>query len=557
MTDYGPLSFDQPVEVQAICTGPGGTVYTDTVVIDPGPCPGGTTFEITEQPQSVQATVGSQIDLGGAATGLVTWQSSSSSSGPWTPTVKPAVVTSTNDGMFFRFCDTDTGLICSNVVQVSSPSTSILCQPWAMDIPRSDPTPISLTNNRREIRSLSDWNSTWPTAQPGDVLVFTGPSGSTITGPFDLRGNDADGSGPNVEGVPGNHITITCDPGITLTAPASGFNTVLSVRATKHVDVINCTIDGGIFGLVYRCVRGTAGSRNRIANNTVRNTRDAHIAVQGWFTNVSQGGFTGAIGESTFVDIYDNVVHGSPTNSGQSEGIYFGTGSPSRAFQDRTHDVRAWRNEIYDIASDGFDIKPGLLNVEVTDNYIHDLVFGGSPCCPVAGISALYSVGAVPAGFPSDPNVLIARNRISNLSGFAGGLRAIDVGYGGVTVESNLGWGSNNTAFIRVQTEDLYGPPGGGLTPITIRCNSSTVPTVEVVNQGGVPLPGINQDDNIPGQHAATFIGPTTGTADAGEGPGSGLALSAGTGGQGSSGCTDATGCTANSPSDQGALAVP
>lgn len=122
MTDYGPVGFIEPIEVQAICTGPGGTVYTDTATITPG-CtgPGGTTFEITEQPVDQTGIAGQTIDLGGAANGTIQWQTSSTAAGPWADiATPPATVTVGNAGTYYRFCGTgaDSGT-CSNVVTIN------------------------------------------------------------------------------------------------------------------------------------------------------------------------------------------------------------------------------------------------------------------------------------------------------------------------------------------------------------------------------------------------------------------------------------------------------
>lgn len=371
-------------------------------------------------------------------------------------------------------------------IESATPTTGI-------GVPGGPVEPISTTGRVVTFGSLAEFNTKKGGLAAGDIFTATGPPGTVLSGPFTLE---------RVAGEPGNHVTLTCAEGVRLTS-STGDGSV-KIQHSAHTDLINCSIGGDRFGVFYRGNTGSPGAPARIAGNTVTDTQDGHIAVRAAWGDPST--------VSAYVDVFNNSISGSPGNSGQSEGVYLGDGSlPGQT--DRTHHIRVYGNEIFDLTSDAVDIKPGVTDFQVTDNYIHDLDFHSVPCCPVAAISVLYGIDPVPGGFTNNANGIIANNRIENLNR----LRAISVGYGGVLVEGNTGV-NTGTDFVRIQTETQYGPPGGGLTDIVIRCNT-TSQTITRVPRAGQTMPTIVEEDNGP---TPTDCPPSVAPAGGGE-PGAAL----------------------------------
>ncbi len=423
------------------------------------------------------------------------------------------------------------------------PST-ILCQPFLIDtlaMPDCVPTGLGIT---REVYDEPTFNNAKEIANPGDVIRFVAhpTTGATdLVGYFDWRGDNvsppAGGAAPATDGASGSHICITADPGVRLV----GVNTatpVLDVRGADYIDVINVTTIGGFTGIRMLSVNGDANSRCRIAGCDVSETESSRIVVQGWFT--------GNYDPSSFVDVFLNEVHTpSATTSTPyySEGIYVGRGTPR--WVDRTNNVKVYANHIHNLTSEGIEIKPGVTSFEVTDNYLHDFNFAFGPGneSPTSAITVLYAnlagAGATtpPVDIPTADGY-IARNRIHGLTA----LNPFSVGYGGLTFESNIGWDYVNHMF-RVRTEQPYAPAGVTPQPIALNCNTAQGQLLEVFDPDGFN-PVVTQSGNVDQSNPLAYIGPTTGTADAGEGPGSGFAPPAGT--TGGAGCTDATGCTGN-----------
>ena len=441
--------------------------------------------------------------------------------------------------------------------------TTVLCQTWPIDVPVADPTPISQTDNVRYFESAAEFvNLVQTNLQPGDILWGRKPTSAPagdyrMQGIFRMRGSNASPGDTTANGTATNRITVTTDPDVILQGPTLANNPnlwgTLDILGVNYVDVINTRIEGGLFGLRYHSAQGDAANYCRIWNNEIYDTFNAHVAIQGWYTSAHTP-------HSQYIDLYRNRIHGVDpvsTDPWYTEGIYLGSSSPG--WVDRTRDIRIRQNEIWDIGADAVDAKPGVTEVDIEENYFHDFNFQVAPFgdAPNGVISINYAGGAsgsAPAGFQTDNNITIARNRVRDWSTFY----AVAIGYGGTEVSANIFWGSPGDPVIRTRSEQPFAPTGDTPSPIVLTCNSAPAGTDLhfLYNPSGYPAPTITEDDNIPGQHAATYIGPTTGTADAGEGHGSGFALQAGTGGQGSAGCTDATGCTANVPPDQGALAV-
>jgi hypothetical protein len=388
--------------------------------------------------------------------------------------------------------------------------------------------------------SVADFNNAKTTLRG---LAGGGPTGGhvlrfkqTLTGVrIDARGALVSGGGNDLPaGVPGNHNTITRDPGVELVGVAGDLNNegTLDVYGLKHWNVIGMKVRGGQFGIRCMALQGTAGSPCVVGWNEVSHTGHAHLAIQGWFASPWT--------RSTHIRATANNIHSPSPSVGASpfsEGIYIGRGS-APGWVDRTDNLHLDYNEIWDLPSDGIDLKPGITNFLIELNNLHDiaLVSGG----PIAGISLSYADVASSGAPPSDVTDLLGVvrwNRLWNITapgGYTGPgyFNPIIVGFGGVEVAQNLMWGYNSAAAgIYLRSEQTF-----KTAPIDIWGN--TMAGHGWYDDPANPGPArvfVDTNDNVKGlatysgsyTHAGLtdFIGPITGTADHGEGPGSGFFL--------------------------------
>ena len=105
MSDFGPVSFGDTIEVQCICVGPGGVTYSNSVFIEPDCDPDA--CQIVTHPVSIDGQIGDPMMLTVTATGPVQWETASTGAGPWTPATPPTTITATNVGSLWRACCTD------------------------------------------------------------------------------------------------------------------------------------------------------------------------------------------------------------------------------------------------------------------------------------------------------------------------------------------------------------------------------------------------------------------------------------------------------------------
>lgn len=271
----------------------------------------------------------------------------------------------------------------------------------------------------RIVNSVADWNNLPAVLLPGDCIKINSniPSGLTY------RSNSPGfgGAGPFPNGTEDGPIVIFCATGVWIDpANPTGADTGLDIIRSRHVHAVGVNVRNCRFPI--RCITsgGSSGHPMRIHHCETHGANEAQIYVGA----LSDPGFN----ESSYVTVMYNKIHDSTGNVAFAEGIYIGTGSTLYEWKDDTHDVEVAYNEIYNVRGDGIDIKPGVYNIFVHHNSIHDI--GGDLG---AGISACIPNTA----FTTDPTPLVQRpiwiynNWIWNVgyafggvSGMANGIRA-------------------------------------------------------------------------------------------------------------------------------------
>lgn len=409
-------------------------------------------------------------------------------------------------------------LLCS---WLGATTTTAGCVPRFEDPPAQPVVVPGPGGQFRDFTSTATFDAALAAANPGDVLRQTATFVGRI---YALTGRS---------GAAGNHIKITRVPGVEVigTGDLNNVGTV-DVGRCSHVDVIGLKIRGGQFGLRALNLVGTIGSPCQVGWNEVSHTGHAHVAVQGW--NQS-----GTWSPSTHVRVVANNIH-SPSATVTAldqrifnEGLYLGYGSTE--WVDGTNNLYVAHNDIWDLPSDGIDLKPGVINSTIELNTIHDIVFNaGAPAGPIAGISVSYGASAPPI---NNIGVTVRWNRLWNIQAPTGYgsdayFNPIIVGQAGTTVEQNLIWDyDGHGIYIRGE-----GSNGMGNGTISIRGNTmagkgwfddpatpGAARTLAIAgNIRGVSGLSDYLASLTPG---VDFLGPVTGTADHGEGPGSGFFL--------------------------------
>lgn len=375
-------------------------------------------------------------------------------------------------------------------------------------------------------------------ARPGDWLrmvesVDTSSAGALL----ECRGPRAPSGTPDVvDGLPGLPITITFAEGVTMRNRNVTSNSAICIdlKGTIGWNVVGTDVTGG-----YMCIRAMSAAGHSddpavIAGNRVKDSSQTKISVGGWWQTPDTA--------SENWRVYSNEVSGwAPTVSSEhSEGIYFGTGSIPRYYKDRTSGIYCGYNHIYNLQSDAIEFKNGVSDYVCEGNRIHDLDLTQGTN-PIAAINCNY--GAQPQGggatVPADysgANGVVRKNRVWALT-TPDSRPAINVGIGGVTVEDNLTWGHGAAPGVRLRSEMEF-----KTDPILIRGNTfggggvedpgnnkqtaggATGALTTVTTANNIRLGGFTADYQA---SSTDFVGPITGDADNGEGPGSGFQLNA------------------------------
>lgn len=427
-------------------------------------------------------------------------------------------------------------------------------QPWPIDTFVTPTVSLGAGGVEYLIRpganSLPDWNAA--------LAAMNGTGGNVIrfeagqhNGEYRVRGTlIAGGSAPN--GVPGNHNILTGDAGHVITGVQQGGFAfpAIDVAAASHWDCIGLNIDGSDFaGIRYEYAPGTAASRVRIMGCTITNAEHATLQIQGWFE--------GSYQPTEYFDVDGCVLSGGTRVRAVpefNEGIYLGLGfsDPPPEWVDNTGNGSVRRTIVTGVHSDSIELKTEVEDMVVEDNIFASSALAegsGGTSIPVAHCTLVYANTARPGGDVAVNNVF-RRNRCYDLTQDAGAVRPpILVGRGGTDIYSNIVWDCEATHAVAIDS----GAGGMGTGTINVDGNTADVTTVSNIDAYG----SLTTDNNIPDDFAASFVGPTTGTADAdAQGPGSGFAITTEQGNGNGAGRNDATDTAPNSPLDPGALAV-
>ncbi|MDH3295963.1 MAG: right-handed parallel beta-helix repeat-containing protein, partial [Acidimicrobiia bacterium] len=211
----------------------------------------------------------------------------------------------------------------------------------------------------------------------------------------------------------------------------------------------------------------------------------------------------------------------------------------------QSRDVVIEGNEIYSISNEAIDVKRHVTNVTIRHNLIHDVT-------PFYG-------GAISLGLNKNSwgpaNYLVEHNRIWSVRSGLYYAQAIAVAHGPTIIRNNLIWDIETnpsdtwpwTAEIQVHGDDndadwAYGFGNPAATRVVIEGNTvigCRQACISSHTDDGQIRPDLTVADNIVDQPsggdavnpddivvaAADLLGPVTGTADSGDGPGSGLAV--------------------------------
>ena len=409
---------------------------------------------------------------------------------------------------------TDTGCILLNV----EPAVALKCAAfdWQRDCPTFTCTP-SGGGQLYEIRPGADSQSDWDAAiaamnsTGGNVIRFLP---GTHSGIYRARGSAHD-PGPAESGVPGNHNCVEGTGAVlTGTDPNPGLNATLDMAGVKHWDVHNITITGGKFGLRFMSSGGTAGSPVQVSNVDVSGTDDARLVLSAWFSDQTV--------PTEFVDIWCPTLHGPNSannpNPWYSEGLYIGTGFPENV--DTSGNITVRGLHAYGLTSDAIDIKSNANAIVIEDFYIHDIDlnhFGPNGDTPTGAVSIWASNDGQSATDPAT-QVTLRDGVIHSISGVSTTFHhPIAVGSAGGTVIDHV------TIFDYTTDSAIRVRPFVEVTgDLDISCSTAEKQMLDIFDPDNTGII-VTDTCNLEASDGVTYVGPTTGTADAGYGPGSGF----------------------------------
>ncbi len=431
----------------------------------------------------------------------------------------------------------------------STPDLSFpINQPWPIDTFVTPTVSLGAGGVEYQIRpgtdSIPDWNLALSSMNGtgGNVIRFLP---GQHDGEYRVRGSKKAG-GSNPSGVAGNHNIITANPGAVISGVQQGAFDLpaVTIDAADHWDIIGLTIDGAYFsGIRYMYSEGTAGSPQRCMGNTVINCEHYCFKARGWFDGDREG--------SAHIIFEGNVADGGTRVSAVPtlrEGFYVGAGDAE--WEDDTNNITIAKNLIRRVQAEAVEIKTECQDWVIEDNIVESCILapGDGNSTPTGHITLMQANEVRPGGDVAI-NGVCRRNRIYNCTQESGPVRPpIQVGRGGIDVYSNIVWDCEASTAVEIVTG------AGGMGTGTINVDGNTSDVTVVTNTAGYG--SLTTDNNVPDQVSASFVGPTSGTADAGQGVGSGFAITDNQGTGTGAGRNDATDTAPNDPLDPGALAV-
>lgn len=379
-------------------------------------------------------------------------------------------------------------------------------------------------------------------ALPGDVIELDDGVYEGITELYGLQGTATN----PVTVQSKNHL------GAVLTRSSSSYTPLLiHLGGNTHLNILGIDVFGGNQPImtqnVVTGISNSSGGSANLATGDVSNILISHNRVHDFRLSAIQIG--GPMDGSNHIKIGCNEIYNTGMDTinldGKllGEGVYIGNGQSVDA---EMHDIEIYGNNMYAIGSEAVDIKAKSYNITIRDNLIHDF----DPAW----------TGAIALGVNQvdyqDGNYLVEGNYIWNISTYSprpGNANGIVPGHGTTTIRNNVIWNIDDEAisFYERDTTGDYGIGFGSADNRTVNIHNNTMFNCGDACIGEHPIQATNPlypsirlainnigDSNNPEDEiviqssanyiatASDFIGPVTGTADAGFGPGSGLALS-------------------------------
>ena len=226
------------------------------------------------------------------------------------------------------------------------------------------------------------------------------------------------------------------------------------------------------------------------------------------------------------VRVAGNTIRGTGKVAPEyGEAVYIGTGA---FLGDDTHGIVIEGNTLTDIAAEGIEVKPGTYDVTIRRNAISNThhEYNGAITVSVEGTPT------------QDGKFLIEDNLIWGIKKVKHGVAGIAIGHGNAVIRNNIIWDIEGGVGISVYAT-FANPKALSVTIANNTICASTGKPRIVLHEGtggGEPSPlradvkilKTFTDDGSSNTIVAQpglFVGPFTGSADAGKGPGSGFRL--------------------------------
>jgi hypothetical protein len=344
-------------------------------------------------------------------------------------------------------------------------------------------------------------------ARAGDVICFD----AGTYAPLSVRNKQGTSTAPIVfRGIEGKARPV-------FTTADATRGTAIALRDVSYTEIRGLSARTSQKGIVCETC-----TRVRIEDNLVEDVGQEAIHVSRPRTYDGSNRFLG--GPSEYIDILGNRVRRTGLqNADWGEGIYVGTGAFGG---DDTHDVLVERNHLSDIKAEAIELKCFTYKTTVRRNLVHDVEHS---------FNGAIVVCAEPMNAP-DMQFVIEDNRIHGVRSRQYSVAGINIGHGSGVVRNNVVWDVQGGKGVRILT--TFGNPNAR----TVRLENNTVWATGGANislhdgnngtganlRGSITLASNLTRDGSAGTRAATasaFRGPLAGSADAGQGAGSGFAV--------------------------------